>query len=60
MANLVSDAYHIASPANLPTLTQEEAANVALRELLVQAEQDHEFKAKMDRGKALKEELPKI
>jgi hypothetical protein len=41
-------------------LTQEKAANAALRLLLEQAEQDPTMKAKMDRVKAIKEELASL
>jgi hypothetical protein len=41
-------------------LTQEKAANAALRLLLEQAEQDPTLKAKMDRVKAIKEELASL
>jgi hypothetical protein len=41
-------------------LTQEKAANVALREMLQRAEQDPMVKAKMDRVAALKAELASI
>lgn len=40
--------------------TQEKAANLALRDLLERAEQDPTMKAKMDRVKAIKEELASI
>ena len=41
-------------------LTQEKAANAALRLLLEQAEQDPTLKTKMDRVKAIKEELASL
>jgi hypothetical protein len=41
-------------------LTQEKAANLALREMLERCEQDPTLKSKMDRVKALKEELASI
>lgn len=41
-------------------LTQEKAANVALRLLLEQAEQDPTLKAKMDRVAAIKAELASL
>jgi len=41
-------------------LTQEKAANLAIREMLVRIEADVELTAKMDRVKALKEELARI
>jgi RNA binding exosome subunit len=41
-------------------LTQEKAANVALREMLERVDQDPELKARMDRAKALKEELASL
>jgi hypothetical protein len=41
-------------------LTQEKAANAALRLLLEQAEQDQTLKTKMDRVKAIKEELASL
>ncbi len=44
----------------VPKLTQEKAANAALRLLLDQAEQDPTMKTKMDRVKAIKEELASI
>ena len=40
--------------------TQEKAANQALREVLERAENDPLMKAKMDRVKALKEELASL
>ena len=40
--------------------TQEKAANQALRELLARCEEDQTMKAKMDRVKALKEELASL
>jgi len=40
--------------------TQMQAANVAMRLLLEQAEQDPTLKAKMDRVKVIKEELASI
>jgi hypothetical protein len=40
--------------------TQEKAANVALREMLARCDEDPTLKAKMDRVKALKEELANI
>lgn len=41
-------------------LTQERAANVALSEMLERAETDVELKARMDRVKALNEELASL
>ena len=41
-------------------LTQERAANLALREMLERAETDVELKARMDRAKALHEELASL
>lgn len=41
-------------------LTQEKAANLALRDLLERAEQDPAMKAKMDRVAAIKAELASI
>jgi hypothetical protein len=41
-------------------LTQEKAANLALREMLERCEQDPTLKGKMDRVKALKEELASL
>jgi hypothetical protein len=40
--------------------TQEKAANLALRELLQQAENDPVMKERMDRAKTLKEEFAKL
>ena len=40
--------------------TQEKAANLARREMLAACEQDPELKAKMDRVKAIKEELASL
>jgi hypothetical protein len=40
--------------------TQEKAANLALREMLERCEQDPTLKGKMDRVKALKEELASL
>ena len=40
--------------------TQEKAANQALREMLARCEHEPELKAKMDRVKALKEELASL
>ena len=40
--------------------TQEKAANLGLREMLTRCEQDHELKAKMDRVKAIKQELASL
>jgi hypothetical protein len=40
--------------------TQEKAANLALREMLERCEQDPTLRAKMDRVKAIKEELASI
>jgi hypothetical protein len=40
--------------------TQEKAANLALREMLERCEEDPTMKAKMDRVKAIKEELASI
>ncbi len=41
-------------------LTQERAANLALREMLARCEDDPELKAKMDRVKALHDELASL
>ena len=41
-------------------LTQEKAANRALREMIERADNDPEVKARMDRVKALKEELASL
>jgi hypothetical protein len=41
-------------------LTQEKAANRALREMLERVDQNPELKARMDRAKALKEELASL
>jgi hypothetical protein len=41
-------------------LTQEKAANLALREMLARCEEDPELKAKMDRVKELHDELASI
>jgi hypothetical protein len=41
-------------------LTQEKAANLALRQMLERCEQDPTLKGKMDRVKALKEELASL
>ena len=41
-------------------LTQEKAANKALREMLDRCEQDPVLKAKMDRVQALKDELASL
>lgn len=40
--------------------TQERAANQALREMLARCEEDPTMKAKMDRVKALKQELASL
>lgn len=40
--------------------TQEKAANQALRDMLTRCESDPELKAKMDRVKAIKEELASL
>ena len=41
-------------------LTQEKAANLALREMLSRCEEDPTMKQKMDRVKAIKEELASL
>jgi hypothetical protein len=41
-------------------LTQEKAANLALREMLARCEDDLELKAKMDRAEALHRELASL
>jgi hypothetical protein len=41
-------------------LTQEKAANLALREMLERVDQDPELKARMDRAEALHKELASL
>ena len=55
--NFMSVCRHYCTVAKL---TQEKAANAALRLLLEQAEQDPTLKIKMDRVKAIKEELASL
>ena len=41
-------------------LTQEKAANLALRQMLARCEEDPELKARMDRAEALHKELASV